>query len=491
VGLNDVAKPPSGGPRDKPPTSAGQSRPSGKGRKQPAGRQQSRAQNGSGKTGRMPPGVEARALAADLIGGVLIKHQSLDEAMAAANSDGATALPTEARDRGFARLLAATVLRRHGQLKAVVDSYLDVPLKEAGRRAEIILLMGAAQLLYLETPPHAVIDTAVTLSRRTRSTGRFAGLINAVLRRISESGAARLGELDPAEWNIPEWMLDGWRQAYGEEAAHAIALACLSEPALDITPRSDAAAWADRLGGVLLQTGSIRRRNDGRIEALEGYDDGAWWVQDAAAALPARLLGDLDGKLVADLCAAPGGKTAQLAAAGAQVTAVDISERRLERVSENLKRLALTAELITADVAQWAHGRQFDAVLLDAPCTATGTIRRHPDILHLKRPEDREKLGVLQEKLLGNAAGLVRPGGVLVYCTCSLEPEEGEGQITAFLDSHEDFSRAAITAGEVGGVADFITPAGDLRTLPCHFATADAGLSGVDGFYACRLVRSP
>ena len=226
----------------------------------------------------------------------------------------------------------------------------------------------------------------------------------------------------------------------------------------------------------------------GTVTALPGFAEGAWWVQDAAAALPARLFGDVDGLRVADLCAAPGGKTAQLAAAGARVTAVDRAPARLERLRENLTRLSLTAELVCADVDEW-QAEPFDAVLLDAPCSSTGTIRRHPDVPWLKQPADIAKLAALQRRLLERAVALTKPGGTLVYCTCSLEPEEGEDIVAGLLAREPGVRRAPIAASEVFGLGEFVTEDGDLRTLPCHFPDPDSRLAGVDGFYAARLIR--
>ncbi len=275
----------------------------------------------------------------------------------------------------------------------------------------------------------------------------------------------------------------------GQQTARRIADASLREAPLDLSVKSDAEGWAKRLGGSVLPTGTVRVEAGGRIEDLAGFDEGAWWVQDAAAALPARLLGDVAGLEVADVCAAPGGKTLQLAAAGARVTAVDVSPERLERVAANLERLKLDAGLVAADVAAWQPGRTFDAVLLDAPCTATGTIRRHPDILHLKRASDIAALETVQKSLLESAARLVKPGGLLVYCTCSLEPEEGSLQVERFLAAHPDFERVPIRAEEIGGAPEWLTAAGDLRTFPFHLDLGKEEMSGLDGFYATRLRR--
>ncbi|HEX4892658.1 MAG TPA: transcription antitermination factor NusB [Hyphomicrobiaceae bacterium] len=393
------------------------------------------------------------------------------------------------RDRAFARLIALTVLRRRGSLQKLLDRFLQRPLPEAAARATAILLAGAAQILFIKTPAHAAINLAVEQCRRDRQAHRFAGLTNAVLRRVSSEGPPLLPGLDAASLDVPGWLMDRWRNRYGQETARAIALASLEEPPLDLSVKSDAAGWAERLGGALLPTGSVRLTDAGRIEDLPGYAGGAWWVQDAAAALPIRLLGAVTGKDVADLCAAPGGKSAALAAAGARVTAVDVSPERLKLVRENLDRLDLAAstEIIAADIETWEPHRTFDRVLLDAPCSATGTIRRHPDILHLKQKDELTRLVGLQGRLLARAARLTKPGGLLIYCTCSLEPEECEDQVREFLAAHPEFSRVPILPGESAIEPAWVTRDGDLRTLPCHAPGSAAG--GMDGFFAARLRR--
>lgn len=433
-----------------------------------------------------PSGYAARALAVETLAAVLDHGRPLDEAFELAAGHAG---PLEARDRALARLIVLTVLRRKGELQAVVSSFLEKPLPAASGRLWPILLSAAAQLLLLDTPPHAAISLAVDQCRDDRRAARFAGLANAVLRRVSTTGKDVLAGLDPVSVNLPPWLLARWSETYGEAEARAIAAASLREAALDLSTKAEPSAWAERLGGRLLPTGSVRVASAGRVEDLPGYAEGAWWVQDAAAALPARLLGPLAGRDVADLCAAPGGKTAQLAAGGARVTAVDASPQRLVRLTGNLARLGLEAALVEADLMAWDPGRTFDAVLLDAPCSATGTIRRHPDILHLSRKDDTSGRVALQQRLLDRAAGLVRPGGLLVFCTCSLEPEEGPGQIARFLEAHADFERVPLGPGEFGLDPAWRTADGDLRTLPSHFADAEPGLSGLDGFYAARLRR--
>jgi 16S rRNA (cytosine967-C5)-methyltransferase len=292
---------------------------------------------------------------------------------------------------------------------------------------------------------------------------------------------------------VPPWLLTRWIAHYGETTARDIAVALGHEPSLDITVKSDAAQWATRLHGETLPTGSVRTLLQGSVTMLPGFAEGQWWVQDAAAALPARLLGDVAGQSIADLCAAPGGKTAQLVHAGARVTAVDRSPGRMARLRDNLTRLALDAEVVVSDAADWQGGKNgggFDGVLVDAPCSSTGTMRRHPDVAWLRQETDIVALAALQKRLLQKAVTLLRPGGTLVYCTCSLEAEEGEQAISEFLATEATMRRAPIDAGEVAGLAEILTAEGDLRTLPCHLPHADPRLGGLDGFYAARLVKS-
>jgi 16S rRNA (cytosine967-C5)-methyltransferase len=435
-------------------------------------------------------GLAARELAARLVAGVLMQSRPLEQVLAEVSAIPRFAA-LEARDRALARAVASTVLRRQGELEHVLGAFLERPLPRDQGRLWPILLTGAAQLVCLDMPAHAVVDLAVETTRRDRGAHRFAKLVNAVLRRVAERGPQLLASQDRVRLNIPDWLWQRWSAAYGSDTARLIAEASLREAPLDISAKSDAPAWAERLGGRLLSTGSIRLTAHGRIEDLPGYAEGAWWVQDAGAALVMRAAGDVAGRTVADLCAAPGGKTAALAVAGAQVTAVDLSAPRLERLRENLKRLALAVEVVEADAAAWSPGRTFDVVLLDAPCTATGTIRRHPDILRLKRPDDVARMADLQGRMLAHAATLVRPGGLLVYSTCSLEPEEAERQIATFLPVHPDFQRLPIEASEIGAEPTWIAPDGDLRTLPFHLTLEPADLSGIDGFYAARLRRKP
>ncbi len=431
------------------------------------------------------PGLAARRIAAEILEGVLRRHRPLEHELeeGAAQADFA-ALPV--RDRALVRALVAMVLRRLGTLRHFLSQWVKLPARAP--RLETALLVGAAQILWLDVPDHAAVDLAVRLVQADRRSARYAGMANAVLRRFTREGAQLLANIDSAALDTPHWLMARWEKNYGAKTARAIAIANAREPALDLTVRNDPAHWASVLGGRVLPTGSVRAIAHGPISQLPGYAEGAWWVQDAAAALPAKLLGDVRGLAVADLCAAPGGKTAQIAAAGARVIAVDHAPERLERLRRNLARLHLTAETIAADAAQWQAG-PFDVVLLDVPCSSTGTIRRHPDIPWLKRLADIAALAALQRRLALRAAELTKPGGILVYCSCSLEPEEGIEIVRDLLDQGPRLARRPISAGEVFGHSEWLTEDGDLRTLPCHLPDPDSRMAGLDGFYAARLQR--
>jgi 16S rRNA (cytosine967-C5)-methyltransferase len=422
----------------------------------------------------------ARNVALDLIGAVLRRKRPLDDVI----EDNSAMHQLPGRDRAFARLLVATVLRRLGQIDALIANCLNVPLAPRAGLVQDILRLGAAQLLFLRTPPHAAVATSVDIAQ-SRGFVSHKGLVNAVLRRLSVEGAERLDEQDAPRLNTPDWLWQSWSRTYGEATARKIARAHLKEAPLDMTLRDDVETWRAKLEGVLLPTGTVRRTAGGALATLPGYTEGAWWVQDAAAALPARLFGDLAGREVIDLCAAPGGKTAQLAIAGAKVTAVDRSSRRLERLVANLKRLDLEAEAVGADALLWRPPHPVEAVLLDAPCSTTGAIRRHPDVPHLKSPDDVSRLSAVQDNLLRAAIDMLRPGGTLVYCTCSLEPEEGPERVEALLDSGAPVVRRQVEPDEIGAQSEWITPQGDLRTLPCHLGEYD----GIDGFFSARLIK--
>jgi 16S rRNA (cytosine967-C5)-methyltransferase len=425
--------------------------------------------------------LASRRVALDLLIACLDKGQPLDDALA--QHRGFVEL--DPRDRAFVRLLLATTLRRLGEIDGALGALIERPLEGANLAGREVLRLGAAQLLFLGTPPHAAVDTSVRLVVDARLP-HLKGLVNAVLRRVARDGIALLGDRDPARLNTPQWLWQSWSEAYGEETTRAIAAAHLTEAPLDLTPRADPELWAARLEGELLPTGTIRRAAGGIVTELPGFAEGAWWVQDAAATLPARLLGDVAGKRVADLCAAPGGKTLQLAAAGASVTAVDISARRMKRLGENLRRADLSAELVTADATKWRPAEQFDAILLDAPCSGTGTLRRHPDIAWLKDEADIERLTLAQDRLLAHAIELLKSGGTLVYAVCSLQADEGPARIQALLGRNGRLRRTPVQSAELPGLQGTVTQTGDVRTVPSMWAER----GGLDGFFIARLAAT-
>ncbi len=422
-----------------------------------------------------PQGLPARKAAQAILFEVLHRRRPFD--LAAQASAG---LPP--RDAGFARAIASETLRRFGQLDALVRSFVAKlpPPHRAGPAFEI-LLAGACELLFLDVPPHAAVDAANRLAQADGKAVHFKSLINAVLRRISREGKAAIAAQDAARLNTPDWLWARWIETYGEETARAIAAAHASPAPVDIVFARGASA---RPEGEMLFGNVMRISSSAPVDTLPGFE-GSWWVQDAAASIPARLLGDVSGKTVIDLCAAPGGKTMQLADAGAHVVAVERDADRLERVRGNLARLHLDATLVNADVRDFHPEKPAPFVLLDAPCTATGTIRRHPELPWIKGAADVTSCASVSGELLDCAAEMTVPGGLLVYAVCSLEREEGEEQVEAFLARNDDFRREPIAANEVFGLAELVSAKGDLRTLPCHLGSK----GGMDGFYAARLRR--
>ncbi|HYM17439.1 MAG TPA: transcription antitermination factor NusB [Micropepsaceae bacterium] len=429
-----------------------------------------------------PPGLSARKAAVAILSDVLRRKRPLD----AAADDALTQAKLAPRDAGFARAIATTSLRRFGQLEALILNFVEKtpPPHKAGPALEI-LIAGACELMFLSVAPHAAVDAANRLAQADPKAVHFKGLINAVLRRVAREGMSVIARQDPERLNTTDWLWQRWVENHGEEGARAIAHAHSEIPPLDLTLKSYDDPYTELMDALALAPGRVRLRHAGRVEDLPGFSEGRWWVQDFAASLPAGLSGPLAGERVIDLCAAPGGKTAQLAAAGGNVTAVDLSGERLGRVAENLERLHLSAELIAADARDWRPQTPAPFVLLDAPCTATGTIRRHPDLPWLKTAADLDIAERLQSELLDAAADMTAPGGMLVYAVCSLEPEEGIEQIAQFLRKRSDFRRLPISEGELFD-ARFATPEGDLKTLPSYWPER----GGMDGFYAARLVRS-
>ena len=416
-------------------------------------------------------GLPARAAALDLLTSALSGRSGLDEGL---SHPALQAL--SGRDRAFARALVMATLRRLGP----IDSALQSKVKKAPPDKVVqVLRLGVAQAFVLKTPAHAAVTTSVDLVAQDKGLAMFKGLVNAVLRGLVREPP----ELDDPELLAPSWLYARWRAVYSIEGARQIAAMIAEEPATDLSFKdpAQAAALAAELEGEVLPGGSLRTFKRGDISTWPGFAEGGWWVQDAAAAIPARLLNVKPGETALDMCAAPGGKTLQLAAAGAEVTAIDRSAPRLKRVSENLARTGLSAEIVAADAANWTDKRSFDAILLDAPCSATGTFRRHPDVLWAAKPSDVAGLAAVQSKLLDAAVRRLKPGGRLVYCVCSLETEEGEGQVAAFLRRTPGVTLDQIAVGEGGSPEASLDDDGTLRILPHHLA------GGMDGFYVARF----
>ena len=394
------------------------------------------------------------------------------------------------RDRALVRAMLGAALRHRMTIAALLAKRLERPLPPNATALSHILHIAAAQILFLDVPDSAAVDLAVTHAKSDPRSRRFSGLVNAVLRSLARARHQELGPALAATNDAPGWFADRLTEIYGAGEAGAILAAHRIEAPLDLTVKADAKGWAERLGGIVLPTGSVRiERLEGAITGLPGFADGAWWVQDAAAALPARLMGGIAGCRVADLCAAPGGKTAQLILAGADVTAVDASQSRLKRLSGNLGRLGLEAAIVHSDLLEFPPTEPFDAVLLDAPCSSTGTVRRHPDVPWTKTPEDIERLAALQRRLLDKAFTLVRRGGTVLFSNCSLDPMEGEDVVEGFLADTPDAQADLIPPGEIPGIAAFVTAKGTVRTTPAGLDMGTPSRSGMDGFFAARLKK--
>ncbi len=432
------------------------------------------------------PGLAARQCATRLLGAVIEKHTSLDGLTDTSNGHPQY-MALDDRDRSLVRAILGAALRNRGTIEAAISQLIDRPLPENAVALRHLLHVAAAQILYLDLPDRAAVDLAVTAANNDPRNRRFASMVNAVLRRLSRE---KENFSTGTAGNVPDWFESSLVAAYGKEKTAAILNIQAKEPPIDLTVKGDQAEWAKLLGGIALPTGSVRLASvDGALTSLPGFAEGEWWVQDTAASLPAKLFGDIKGKRVADLCAAPGGKTAQLAFAGANVTALDLSRNRLKRLRSNLERLQLTAETVEADLAAYEPTDPFDAILLDAPCSSTGTVRRHPDVPWTKTPEDIAKLAKLQAKLLDHAVTIVRPGGIVVFSNCSLDPLEGETVARDLLAKNPAIELVPVTADEVGGLAELITREGFVRSTPADLAHENPALSGMDGFFAARFRR--
>ena len=390
------------------------------------------------------------------------------------------------RDRALARAIAGTVLRRCGQVDAVLDLYLAHPLPQKTGLMRGILRCATAEILFLRSPAFAIVNEAVSQAASKGKTRAFRHLANAVLRKVATEGLDKLKDLPPS-LNIPDWLQTSWKTAYGDQVIEDAASVLIADQPTDITVFGNAKSWAEKLNGHVLGGQSARiqakDRQSGDVTKWPGFEEGAWQVQDAAASLPVALLAPKPGEHIADLCAAPGGKTAQLADAGAKVVAVDRAQNRLQRLEQNMKRLGLDVQSVCGDVMQWQSETPLDAILLDAPCSATGVFRRHPDVLALKSEEQVCELASMQFSLLAAATQNLRPGGRLVYCVCSAQVEEGE-QIAARALAELPLEAASINLETLPFGQEFVSGHA-LRIAPG--AWADKG--GLDAFYMASFTR--
>ena len=435
------------------------------------------------------PGLAARKAASRLLAAVIDAKTSLD-GLTDHDNGHPQFRALDMRDRALVRAILTTALRFRGTIQALISARLDRPLPANAHALSHILHVAAAQILFLDVPDSAAVDIAVTQAKSDPRTVRFAAMVNAVLREITRRKERALPAALAQTSDTPEWFESRLVAAYGEEHAAAIRAAHRIEAPIDLTVKSEPAEWAEKLGGIVLPNGSVRLTSiDGPIASLPGFEEGEWWVQDAAAAIPAQMFGDLSGKRVADLCAAPGGKTAQLVHAGGHVTALELSPNRAKRLRANLSRLQLEAEIVVGDLMDYAPDVLFDAVLLDAPCSSTGTVRRHPDVLWTKGPQDVAKLASVQARMLAQAVKLLKPGGVLVFSNCSLDPEEGEALYSAFLASNPEIAPLPIVPAELPFATPYLTEHGAIRTTPAGMDMGSPEASGLDGFYAARMLR--
>ena len=452
------------------------------------------------------PGLAARTITTTILTRVIDDGRGLDGLLDTRHG------PSEFRklndaDKSLVRAIATTAFRHRGEIEFAFSKMLDRRLPKNARHLIHTLHGAAAQILFMDVPDSAAVDLAVTALKEDKRSTRFASLANAILRRMSREKESLFDNQTAdqiAEMNLAPWLHKRIKKSYGRARLPAIARQHMLEPLLDITVKSDPKIWAGKLGGVHLFGNSIRVSTKGNIENWEGYQEGKWWVQDAAAHLPALLFGDIRDKKAADLCAAPGGKTAQLILAGAHVTALEISQNRLKRLQQNLERLNLKANLINTDIFEWVPDELFDAILLDAPCSSTGTIRRHPDVQWAKSPQVVDELATLQEKMILTAAHFLKPGGTLLFSNCSIDRVEGE-DIFARINKLTTSGLTAdpITSQEVFGLNEALTGQGTVRTLPCHLQDISPPkellqekeidplrFTGMDGFFAARFKRN-
>jgi 16S rRNA (cytosine967-C5)-methyltransferase len=446
------------------------------------------------------PGLASRIAATIILTRVIDDCRSLDGLLDTRHGPGQYRQLSDG-DKALARAIVMVALRHRGEIELALDKVLDRKPPKNARQLIHTLHVAAAQILHLDVPDSAAVDLAVSALRNDKRSTRFAGLANAVLRRMSrekEQLFDGVSEVDLAVMNLAPWLRKRIRKAYGKDRMAAIAEQHMLEPVIDITVRSDPEIWAERLGGHHLFGNSIRVGRPGKVDSWPGFDEGAWWVQDAAASLPVHLFGKLQGLSALDLCAAPGGKTAQLASAGAEVTALETSLPRLERLKSNMQRLRLEVDAVQADLTSWQSETEYDLVLLDAPCSSTGTIRRHPDVQWNKSPQIIEELADLQYDMIVKAAQFIKPGGILVFSNCSLDRTEGEDVYARIVANCPDLEPLPINEAECFGLSEIINRQGTVRTLPCHLqqvvtdgdaASFDRRMTGLDGFFCCRFRR--
>ena len=451
------------------------------------------------------PGLAARQCATTILTRVIDDGRGLDGLLNTRHGPSSYRDLTSI-DQALVKAIVSTCFRHRGEIQFALDQLLDRKLPKNARHLIHTLHGAAAQILFMDVPDSAAVDLAVTALKQDQRSKRFSGLANAVLRRLTREQTTLFASLsleERAVVNTPPWLRTRIKKAYGRERLIKIAMQHMQEPVIDISVKSNPDHWAMLLDGIPLFGGSVRTNKLDKVSDWPGYDTGDWWVQDAASSLPVSLLGDVNGQTVVDLCAAPGGKTAQLIEKGAIVTALEASHSRLLRLQENLKRLKLDATCIHADLFDWQSDQKFDAVLLDAPCSSTGTIRRHPDVQWTKTPQIVEELAALQSKMILRAAEFLKPGGTLVFANCSIDRTEGEDLYSAILKSRTDLIPHPISGDDVFGLTDIITGQGTVRTLPSHLQdvqpteslsandTTQAGrLNGMDGFFAARFTKT-
>ncbi len=445
------------------------------------------------------PGIEVRRVAATALARIVDDRRGLDGVLDSMND---RLSDMSAQDRGLLRAILTVALRHRGEIDFALAQLLDRPIPKRARHLSHTLHVAAAQILFMDIPDSAAVDLAVTAIKEDERSARFSGLANAILRGLSRQGEELFAGKDGdarALLNMPQWLGKRVRKAYGRERLAAIARQHMVEPALDLTVPTDRDGWAERLGGVPVLGETLRLLRPGSLSEFPGYEDGAWWVQDAAAAIPVSLLGDVSGLHVADLCAAPGGKTAQLAARGARVTALEANANRLDRLQTNMARLGFAVDARQGDLFTFEPDTPFDAILIDAPCSSLGTIRRHPDVQWTKDAAIVEELADLQARMVRHAATMLKPGGRLVFANCSLDRAEGE-DVAALLHREDNgLTLDPVLQDELPGLPEALTGLGTIRTLPCHLAQVEAPagtaerdkprFAGMDGFFAARFVK--